>query len=140
MFDNNPGLTVSASFPSDWQTVSHALDLVENFVETSQHCTGLREKLAIIVEELVANLVEFGHCPADQSIDIRIEQRGDDVQLVMSDAGVFFDPRLVKRPDGLPPARGGGTGIALILSWSRDVSYELRGGRNVLELIIPGDG
>lgn len=140
MFDNNPGLTASRTICLDWQTVSHALDLVEGFLHVVDSSDDVRAKLAIVVEELVANVVEHGACPDDQPIALTLAQQGRDIAVSLSDGGTYFDPRLVGPRTPHPPERGGGAGIALVLSWTRNVSYCRVDGRNLLQLVIPASG
>lgn len=127
----------SARFPANSQATVKALELVRDFVARAD-CGGDAEaRIAIIVEELVANIVEHGAPPPDSDIAIELAALGADIGLTLSDAGTFFDIREAPAPADIPPERGGGAGIALILNWVNVIDYRAADGRNVLRLVIP---
>lgn len=140
MIDNNPELTTSATFAIDWQTVRCALDLVNGFLEGFDFSDDVRARLAIVVEELVANIVEHGACPPDQPMTLTLGLQGQSITVSMSDYGTYFDLRTAEVSGVVPPEQGGGAGIALVRHWSRDISYERVDGRNVLNLILAANG
>ncbi len=135
---NNPALTAKIRLPADGNTTRKALEWVRDFVARA-HCGADAEaKLSIIVEELVTNIIEHGCPPSDSDIGIELSAIGADIGLTLSDAGAVFDPRTANAPAQIPPERGGGAGIAIVLSWSRVLDYSRIDGRNVLTLVIPG--
>jgi serine/threonine-protein kinase RsbW len=140
MVDNNPRLTASANFCLDWQTVSHALDLLEGFLDGQSVDDNPRARIAIIVEELVANIVEHGGAPIDVPISLIFERSGAEIILTLSDGGVAFDASAPVEPLELPPERGGGAGLALVQSWASAMSYSRTDGRNILKLVIAAHG
>ena len=94
------------------------------------------EKLAIIVEEWLINVVEHGGAAPTSRILLRLERDGAVVRVGFSDAGGPFDPREVEF-EGPNLERGGGAGLALIKAWSRIAEYRRRAGRNRLVLEMP---
>jgi serine/threonine-protein kinase RsbW len=140
MNDNNPKVTVAANFCLDWQTVSHALTLLEGFLETQSIGDDARARIAIIVEELVANIIEHSGSPADQPISLALERSGDEIALTLSDSGMAFDPCAPAQLAEAPPERGGGAGLALVQSWASSISYSRADGRNTLKLVISANG
>ena len=140
MVDNNPSLAASADFCLDWQTVSHALDLLEGFLDGQAVDDDIRARLAIIVEELVANIVEHSGSPGDQPISLILERSGAEIMITLNDSGIAFDP-CGHVPRGEPlPERGGGAGLALVQSWARSMSHSRADGRNTLTLVIAAHG
>lgn len=100
---------------------------------------GDAARLAIIVEELVANIVEHGGGGATAAIELSLKRAGGGpVELVMSDDGVAFDPREAPG-DAAIPDRGGGAGLNLVRAWASILDYRREGGRNRIELSIPVD-
>lgn len=97
---------------------------------------GACPALAVIVEELVVNLVEHDAGAVDDRIELELARHGDRIRLTLSDGGAPFDPRLAAQGD-LPPDRGGGAGLALVRAWSRIELYTRIAGRNHLQLLIP---
>lgn len=90
-------------------------------------------RLAILVEELVFNLVEHGGIGADGDIELTLTRDDRGLAIILSDTGEPFDPRLAESDEAIPD-RGGGVGIDLIKAWSDIVDYRSQDGRNRLEL------
>ena len=94
------------------------------------------ERLAILVEEWLINVVEHGAAAPDSRIALRLERSGNLVRLTVTDAGRPFDPReMIFQGPNLE--RGGGAGLELIRAWSRIAAYGRRAGRNRLVLEMP---
>jgi len=91
------------------------------------------DRLAVVVEEWTANIVEHGRPPRDSLIGLRLEPTQGGVRVTFSDAGVAFDPRTAK-DEGPNLDRGGGVGVALIRSWCEIEAYRRARGRNRLAL------
>jgi len=127
----------SAHFPANSQATVKALELARDFVARANCGADAEARIAIIVEELVTNIVEHGAPPPDSEIAIELAAIGADIGLTLSDTGRFFDIRDAAPPADSPPERGGGAGIALVLSWANVIGYEVVDGRNVLRLVIP---
>ena len=95
------------------------------------------DRLIMVVEEWVANVVEHGGPQGGARIVLRFAWQNGVVRLTFSDAGRPFDPRLA--PIAAPNhQRGGGAGLALIDSLCRITTYTRRSGRNrvVLEMAL----
>nr|WP_232307140.1 ATP-binding protein [Sphingomonas sp. Y57] len=94
-------------------------------------------RLAIIVEELVTNLIEHGGAGAAEAIELSLAWRDEGaVALVLSDGGGAFDPREAPHDVAIPD-RGGGAGLNLVRAWASILDYRSEGGRNRMELSIP---
>lgn len=90
-------------------------------------------RLAILVEELVYNLVEHGDVGEDGLIELVLTHDDGAVGISLSDSGVPFDPRGAQSGAAVPE-RGGGAGIDLVRAWADIVDYESNRGRNRLRL------
>ena len=95
--------------------------------------TGHAARLAIMIEELVTNLVEHGGVAADGVIELVLTHEDGVVGIALSDTGVAFDLRDADSSDDIPD-RGGGAGIDLIRAWAEIVDYESQAGHNRLLL------
>jgi anti-sigma regulatory factor (Ser/Thr protein kinase) len=109
--------------------VARALAVTRRFAEAQGLSADAAARLAVIVEEWVANVVEHGRPPMGTLIGCRLERAGAGARLTFTDAGVAFDPRMAA-DDGPNLERGGGAGLALIRSWAEIEDYRRRGGRN----------
>lgn len=118
--------------------VAHALRVARSFSDARDLPSTAADRLAVVVEEWVANVVEHGAAHPDSRIILRMTHRSDHVRLTVSDAGRPFDPREAVFA-GPNAERGGGAGLELIRAWSRIVDYRRRAGRNRLVLVIPLD-
>lgn len=133
---NNPALTAKKRFAADAGAVSKALELARDFIERAGCGPDAEARLCIIVEELVVNLIDHGGAAPDSEIELELAAIGADIGMTLSDKAVPFDIRTAVIPDSIPPDRGGGAGIALVLSWAHVIDYVQVDGRNVLTLVI----
>lgn len=102
----------------------------------SEECgleSGHGARLAIIVEELVYNLVEHGGIGDDGLIELVLTHERGVVGIALSDSGVAFDLRDAGS-ERETPERGGGAGIDLVRAWAEIVDYGSVAGRNRLLL------
>jgi serine/threonine-protein kinase RsbW len=113
--------------------VAKAIAFTRRFCEAGGLSADAADRLAVVVEEWAANIVEHGGAAPTSLIVLSLQRVGDSVSLSFTDAGVAFDPREVK-DEGPNLERGGGAGIALIRSWCEIEAYERRKGRNRLVL------
>ncbi|WP_235536285.1 MULTISPECIES: ATP-binding protein [unclassified Sphingomonas] len=98
---------------------------------------GDAARLAIVVEELVANLVEHGGAAAIGAIELSLAwEAGGPISLVLVDGGIAFDPRGADAGAAIPE-RGGGAGLNLVRAWATIVEYRSDGDRNRTEVSIP---
>lgn len=95
----------------------------------------IADRLAILVEELVMNLIDHAALPAGDRIDLRFSAHDDGVRLLIEDGGTPFDPRGSAAPHD--PDRVGGAGLHMLARWARVERYESIGARNRLMLLVP---
>lgn len=121
---------------ADRAAVGHALRATRAFCEGAGLGRNASERLVIVVEEWVANVVEHGALPSGSRIGLRLAQAPGAIRVTVTDAGRPFDPRqeAFKGPN---LERGGGAGLELLRAWSRVAGYGRRAGRNRLVLEVP---
>lgn len=127
---------VQARLATGRGAVGAALAVVRAFVLQAGLGRDPAERLAIIVEEWVANVVEHGEPPPGGHIGLRLAAEPGLVRITMTDAGHAFDPRDAAF-EGPNLERGGGAGLELMRAWSRVCAYGRRAGRNRLVLEMP---
>ena len=113
--------------------MARALAVVRRFSRAEALPEDTADRLAVVVEEWIANIVEHGRPLAGSLIGFRLQMTGEGVRMVFTDAGIAFDPRTAVYA-GPNLERGGGAGLALIRSWAEIEDYRRRGGRNRLVL------
>ena len=119
-------------------TVGEALALVEAIADPAR--PGTCARLAVIVEELVVNLVEHARVAAGGGIALGLAATAEGVHVVLLDDAPPFDPRSAPHVGAVPDEeRGGGAGLAIVRAWSRILTYSRIGGRNRLELMVHDD-
>jgi serine/threonine-protein kinase RsbW len=137
MNSGNP-LNISLTFAADASAVGAALAAARGFAEAAGLAPNPARRLAIVVEELVANLVDHAGLNADDRIDLALALLAGGVTLVLGDPAAPFDPRTAPLPADMPPADGGGAGLALVRAFAGGIDYRSSGGRNRLEVRIAG--
>ncbi|QIK95747.1 ATP-binding protein [Sphingomonas sp. HDW15A] len=94
----------------------------------------LAARLAIVVEELVANILRHGASGSAVFIDGKMEKLAAGIHLTLIDDGVHFNPKRVLMDRDPDPQTGGGSGIPLVRAWADGLDYRSEGGLNWLEL------
>ena len=125
-----------ARLPCDRHGVRRGLAAAMVFAGDAALDEAAAEKLAIVVEEGLVNVVEHGAAAPDSRIALSLERVDGLVRLTVTDAGQAFDPREAVF-DGPNLERGGGAGLALIQAWTRIAAYRRRAGRTRLVLELP---
>jgi anti-sigma regulatory factor (Ser/Thr protein kinase) len=94
------------------------------------------DRLALVVDEWLANALEHGRPPAESQLLVRLTREPTCVRLVITDAGAPFDPRTTVF-EGPDLERGGGVGLELVRAWAEIDAYRRHRGRNHVTLRIP---
>ncbi|HEX8055951.1 MAG TPA: ATP-binding protein [Novosphingobium sp.] len=107
---------------------------VEAFAGAADLDRVTARRLAIIVEEVVANVLD--HAAHDRDITLTLSLRPDESGplVTLEDDSDPFDPRTAAPAEAPNPDRGGGVGLALVAAWADIVSYDSADGRNRLVL------
>lgn len=121
---------------------AEALPRVTAFVE--RRCLELGAgrraalRLILVAEELFINTVLHGYGgKGRQAVTLTVRDAGAGIELVAEDGAPPFDPfRRVARPD-LAGGAAGGLGRLLIAGVSSRHSYERRGRRNRVTVVVP---
>ena len=113
-----------------------AVTATHEFAREEDISDVLAARLAIVVEELVANVLQHGAPNTRVCIEGRMEKAAGGVHLTLSDDGTHFNPKHVLLGSGPHPESGGGSGIPLVRAWSDDLDYRREGDMNWLELYL----
>ena len=116
--------------------------VLAKFAAAERLAPALRESLALVLEEVVCNIVSHAYDDdTEHEIELRLAVEGDVLTVEVEDDGRDFDPASIPAPDlggSLPGRRVGGLGIPLIRRLMDGMRHERRRGRNVLTLTKRG--
>jgi len=131
------GTTISHCHRSG-QELSDALVAATNAVETfagEQELDRITaRRLAIIVEEIVANLLDHAVHDRDIAFNLSLRRGESGLLVTLEDDSDPFDPRSVAPAEMPNSERGGGVGLTLVAAWADIISYDSAGGWNRLVL------
>ena len=97
------------------------------------------DQIALAVDEAATNVIEHAYEGAtDQVVELRYEDRGDDLRVDVVDQGRAVDPKAVPRVDldrYVSEGRKGGLGVHLMGKIMDSVTFRRSGRRNVCCLV-----
>ncbi len=131
--------------PDELETEADAENLpeVEAFVEERLEAVRCppkaRMQIGVAVEEIFINIASYAYAPGRGKASVRVEIDRDPltVTITFADRGIPYDPLANADPDLSLPAEDrdvGGLGIFMTKKLVDDISYEYRGGQNILTL------
>jgi len=118
--------------------VSALLDALEAFADEAGIAQGTAMRLALVAEEMAANLVHHG--TGASFFELRASVSPDSVGLIFEDDGPAFDPlggAAVETTASVEEREVGGLGLHLIRIMTRDARHERVNGRNRLVCSLP---
>ncbi|MCK0168896.1 ATP-binding protein [Jannaschia sp. S6380] len=134
-----PAEMVDTRFPATPEAVARQIDAVAAIVADHSDCHGLRSDLAIVLGEVLNNIVEHSvGAGGDGCIGLTVRTRHASLLVETIDRGRPLPPRLLTHaalPEmggGIPDLPEGGFGWFIIHSLARDMMYERDAGANRL--------
>lgn len=114
---------------------------ISDFADEAELWPALYQRLAMVCDELAANVVHHGaRSPKPATFfSIQIDQLADRLALTIEDDGEAFDPLAQPEPDveaSIDQREIGGLGIYLIRKMTQDMRYERADGINRLCLTL----
>lgn len=122
------------------QELDSVLDFVNGELDKLECPMRAAMQIDIAVEEIFVNIANYAYGSGVGEAEIRMEGEagGSGARITFLDSGVPYDPLQKEDPDiTLPAAQRniGGLGIFMVKKSMDDLSYEYRGGQNVLQLL-----
>ena len=123
---------------------SENVSLVTEFVEEQLECMDcpmkIQMKMGIAIDELFSNIALYAYPSGDGDVTVRVEKQEEPaaVRITFIDRGVPYDPLKKEDPDVTLSAEEreiGGLGIYLVKKTMDDISYEYKGGKNILSIL-----
>ena len=111
-----------------------SLDIIDAILQTEEVApvADAWNRLSVVVEELVLNIVDYSH---SDYLDVELMRDDKSLTLRFRDGGVPFNPLERKFPDFSIPMEDrkiGGLGIFMVIQYMDEVAYEHTGGENIL--------
>lgn len=118
------------------QAICQAADTARQFGKKQRLAHDEYARLAIVVEELVANLYDHGGVTAQDEVELAMSRDPRGIRVKIADPGIPFDPFSAPQSDE-SVKHGGGAGLNLIRAWAELISYDSSDEGNRLELLLP---
>lgn len=116
---------------------------VREFVTEQATLHGFQEddvnKITIAVDEACTNIIKHGYHSAENgTIELHVNRKGNEFEILISDHGKKFDPNIVASPDMkeyLSHFRRGGLGMYLMKRIMDKVEFSFQPNQNTLRLV-----
>ena len=96
-------------------------------------------QIQLAAEEALVNVIHYAYPDKDGEVKITVNpQQGKQLEVVITDQGVAFDPLSLPEPDLETPLESrkiGGLGVYLMRKLMDEVRYKREGGRNILSFM-----
>lgn len=127
--------SLALSIAPDTEEVPVLLDAIEAFCEREELSPGTAHRLAVVVEELAANVAMHGATGegAASFVAVTITREGATLTAIVEDDGRPFDPLARDAVDteaALEDREIGGLGVHFARTMAREIAYARMGGRN----------
>ena len=123
---------------TDREELDGITEAVEAFAESQEWPPDLLFRINLVLEELVLNIMDYGHDDNEHHIEICLTSAEDLVTLHIEDGGHAFDPMTdAPEPDVDGPIESrsiGGLGVMLAREMMDEMAYRRENGRNYLTL------
>jgi serine/threonine-protein kinase RsbW len=123
--------------PPEVDALPALLDRLEAFAETAELSPRAAQHLALVAEELAANVAM--HASGASLLRVEARREGDSLHLLIEDDGPEFDPLSAAAPDleaGVEERDIGGLGVHFVRRLTREAHYERREGLNRLTALL----
>jgi serine phosphatase RsbU (regulator of sigma subunit)/anti-sigma regulatory factor (Ser/Thr protein kinase) len=94
-------------------------------------------KIQLACEEALVNVINYAYPGKEGDLEIRVENKPNGMDIILSDSGIAFDPLSLPDPDITAPMekrRIGGLGIFMMKKIMDSVAYRRENGRNILTM------
>jgi serine/threonine-protein kinase RsbW len=136
---------LALTIPPDTDEVPRLLDALEDFAATAGLSPKVAHRLAVVVEELAANVAMHGTGGVGGAtfVAVTVSADGADVVATVEDDGRPFDPLAHAAPDteaALEERDVGGLGVHFVQQMTKALRYSREDGRNRLTAVLDAAG
>ena len=128
-------LTVVATL----ENYDRVAEFVEGELEIRDVPMAAQAQIVIALDEMYTNVAKYAYADDPGEVTVRLDftEQITEVKMTILDCGIPYDP--LKRPDPdvtleAEARQIGGLGIYMVKQMMDDVSYEYRGGMNILRI------
>ena len=125
--------------PSRTEFLAVVRDVTRAWAVVAGFARGDADQIALAVDEAATNVIEHAYGgAADEIVELRYEDRGEDLRVDVVDHGRSVDPRTMPRVDldrYVSERRKGGLGVHLMGKIMDSVTFRRSGRRNVCCLV-----
>ena len=128
-------MTVEATL----KNIPAVTEFVDAELEKLDCSIRVQTQIDIAIDELFSNIARYAYDPKTGPATVRVEVEQAPLAVVITfiDNGKPYDPLTTKEPDitaALEDRPIGGLGVFLVRKTMDDVSYEYKGGQNILRI------
>ena len=121
------------------ENIARVTDFVDGQLEELGCPVKAQMQIDIAIDELFGNIAHYAYNPEVGAATVRVEVVEEPLSVVVSfiDHGVPYDPLAKEDPDvglSLEEREIGGLGIYMVKKSMDEISYEYRGGQNILRI------
>lgn len=121
--------------PSRTEFLAVVCNVSRSMAEMAGFDAGAADEIALAVDEAATNVIEHAYGGAtDRVVELRYEDRGEDLQVDVVDNGATVDPKTMPRVDldrYVTERRKGGLGVHLMSKIMDSVTFRRSARRNV---------
>jgi PAS domain S-box-containing protein len=121
------------------EELSRVEEQFESFCEEYQIPDAARQKVSVVIDELLNNVVSYAFPDGEEHIiDLRFDLTGNRLVITIHDDGIPFNPFELDPPDislSLDERSVGGLGILLVREMMDEYLYSRQIGKNVVRLV-----
>jgi len=132
-----PSLVISV--PSENSFLGIVRDVAKRMAEIAGFDEATAGKVALAVDEAAANVIEHAYrVRPDREVEVRIEDRGPDLEVEVVDHGARFDPNALPHFElerYVNERRKGGLGIHLMGKIMDSVTFRRSAHKNICSLV-----
>lgn len=125
--------------PSRTEFLAVVRDVTRSMAEVAGFDRGAAEEIALAVDEAATNVIEHAYGGAtDRVVELRYEDREEDLRVDVVDNGATIDPKAMPRVDldkYVSDRRKGGLGVHLMSKIMDSVTFRRSARRNVCCLV-----
>ena len=128
-------LTVIATL----ENYDRVAEFVEGELELREVPMAAQAQIVIALDEIYTNVAKYAYADDPGEVTVRLDftEQITEVKMTIMDCGIPYDP--LKRPDPdvsleAEARQIGGLGVYMVKQMMEEVSYEYRGGMNILRM------